>query len=70
MSSLVDMRWILLIPALPAVGFLIWVFVNLARDRMRKRERDWSIRGRRSVKGVNLGVGRRPLDKEFDRDLG
>jgi hypothetical protein len=46
-----DMRWILLIPALPAVGFLIWVFVNLARDRMRKRERDWSISVRRRDKG-------------------
>ena len=70
MASLVDMGWIPLIPALPAVGFLIWVFVNLARDRMRKRDRDWSVRVRRGGKGGNLGVGGRPLDKEFDRDLG
>lgn len=51
MLTFVDMRWFLLVPALLGLGFLIWVFVNLAREGMRKQGRGWTDSVRRRDKG-------------------
>ena len=46
-----DVRWLFFIAAVPAVGFLTWVFVNFSRDRNKKRERDAGIYPHRRDKG-------------------
>jgi hypothetical protein len=37
MSIYFDLRWILLVPAVLALGFMIWVFLHLAREIHRER---------------------------------
>ena len=37
MIHFLDLRWLLVIPALLSAAFMIWVFLNLAKDISRKR---------------------------------
>jgi hypothetical protein len=50
MFNVLDLRWLLLIPALLALGFLAWVFVSFSRDRAKYRERDALLASRRRNK--------------------
>jgi hypothetical protein len=34
-----DLRWLLIIPAMLSVGFMIWVFLEMSKDIRRKRRR-------------------------------
>jgi len=45
-----DLRWLLLIPAVLAVGFLVWVLVRFSRDRAKYRGRDTFFASRRRNK--------------------
>jgi len=45
-----DLRWLLLVPAVLAIGFMAWVFVSFARDRARNRGRDAFMNARRRNK--------------------
>jgi len=45
-----DLRWLLLIPAVLAIGFLVWVFMSFSRDRAKYRERDALLASRRRNK--------------------
>jgi hypothetical protein len=45
-----DLRWLLLVPALLAVGFLSWVFMSFSRDRARYRRRGTPYGSRRQNK--------------------
>jgi hypothetical protein len=50
MINFLDLRWLLLIPAVLALGFLVWVFVSFTRDRAKYRERDALLASRRRDK--------------------
>ena len=52
MTTLFDIRWLLMAAGILAVCFLLWVAINFARDRMRKRERSWRIAVRHHKGGI------------------
>ncbi len=45
-----DLRLLLLIPAVAAIGFMVWVFLNLARDISRHRRQYAGFNSRRRYK--------------------
>ena len=47
MPIYLDLRLLLLIPALAAVGFMVWVFLNLTRDISRQRRQYAGFNSRR-----------------------
>lgn len=49
MPIYLDLRLLLLVPALAAIVFMVWVFLNLARDigRVRRQYAGFSARRRR-----------------------
>lgn len=46
-----DLRWLLVIPALLAIAFMIWVFLSLAKDISRKRRQYPGFVSRRRIRG-------------------
>jgi hypothetical protein len=47
MPIYLDLKFLLLIPALAAIAFMIWVFFNLGRDIARQRRRYAGFNSRR-----------------------
>ncbi len=37
MAIYFDLKWVLLVLAMPALGFMIWVFLHLAKEIHRER---------------------------------